>query len=575
MDVTPRRPANGQDPLRLTDSPAREGPPPRWWWALLPVVAIAVTRGLWAPDEPRYAQVAREAFETGSLLVMHRCGDVYPDKPPLLFWSIGLVGWLCGWSEAAMRMVSIAAVAGTAALTAGFARRWWGAAEAAWAPLLLLGTALIAWMGGRIQIDPLLMLLCVAALFVATSDARDARAAARRSLLAGLFVGLAMLAKGPVALVIVAGVLLAWRFLAPHASAARAGRASVMVACALALVPSVAWAGAASLAEPQLFRQLFYGQHMGRVVEGHAHPGPPWEHLLQLPALLLPWTLPVVLGLVAAWRAWRGRRGGAVEADAGLVRAGAWLLVLFVFFSAIPTKRELYLLPAYPAAALLGARWLATALRAGRLPRGVGAFGVVFFGLLGAVLVVAGFAAHGRVEGLADVRWRAAAAGVPFLVAAWLAGRALRRGEAARWARVTALGWALGLTATALALLPAVDALKSPRGLALEIAALGPRPGRIPCYAVQPEGYRFYSGLPFVLGDLPRAREELAEARSLEGDQFLAMVREDVWESLGAEGRAALACRVALRGTVGSRSVVVIAAALAHEREGEARSAGG
>jgi len=66
---------------------------------MLPMVASAWVRDLWAPDEPRYAQVAREIFEGGDFLVMHLCGELYPDKPPLLFWLSGLFGWLSGWSE--------------------------------------------------------------------------------------------------------------------------------------------------------------------------------------------------------------------------------------------------------------------------------------------------------------------------------------------------------------------------------------------------------------------------------------------------------------------------------------------
>ena len=43
---------------------------------------------LWNPDEPRYAEVAREMMETGDYLVPHLNGVVYPDKPPFFFWLI-------------------------------------------------------------------------------------------------------------------------------------------------------------------------------------------------------------------------------------------------------------------------------------------------------------------------------------------------------------------------------------------------------------------------------------------------------------------------------------------------------
>ncbi len=49
---------------------------------------------LWNPDEPRYAEVAREMVINGDWVLMHYNGDVYPDKPPLFFWLIGLSSYL-------------------------------------------------------------------------------------------------------------------------------------------------------------------------------------------------------------------------------------------------------------------------------------------------------------------------------------------------------------------------------------------------------------------------------------------------------------------------------------------------
>ena len=48
-------------------------------------------RDLWNPDEPRYAQVAREMLGTGEWVVPHLNGQVYTEKPPLYFWLIALI----------------------------------------------------------------------------------------------------------------------------------------------------------------------------------------------------------------------------------------------------------------------------------------------------------------------------------------------------------------------------------------------------------------------------------------------------------------------------------------------------
>ncbi len=75
----------------------------------LPMLASAAVRDLWSPDEPRYAEVAREVYETGSFLVLHQSAAPYADKPPLFFWLAGLFGAVSGWSELALRLPSLLA----------------------------------------------------------------------------------------------------------------------------------------------------------------------------------------------------------------------------------------------------------------------------------------------------------------------------------------------------------------------------------------------------------------------------------------------------------------------------------
>jgi 4-amino-4-deoxy-L-arabinose transferase-like glycosyltransferase len=150
----------------------RLGRPPAWIWLLLPMVASAALRGLWAPDEPRYAEVARELFQGGSWTVLRRCGEIYADKPPLFFWTAGLLGWMSGWSVPAMRLESLASIAVLPWLTARFAGRAWAEREARWAPLLLFGFLMVIELGGRLQIDPLLAALCTGAI-VLFDEARE------------------------------------------------------------------------------------------------------------------------------------------------------------------------------------------------------------------------------------------------------------------------------------------------------------------------------------------------------------------------------------------------------------------
>lgn len=528
---------------------------------MLPMLGSATMRGWWAPDEPRYAEVAREIFVHGNGLVMHLCGDLYPDKPPLLFWLSGLLGWLSGWSEFAMRMPSLLATFFTAWLIARIAGRWWGSDAARWAPAVFLTSAMVTEIGGRLQIDPLLTVLCVAALELLTQG-RDAPRPELRVLIAGLLVGIGGLAKGPVALINVAIPVALWATAGPREVLPKARVRTWIGAVALALGVPVVWAIAASLHEPSLWAELFFGQHAGRVTHADRHPGPLWKHLERMPLLLLPWTAATIAGLVGWWRARRERRrnGGG---EAGDLLAGWWLVGLFVFYSIIPPKRDLYLLPAYPAAALLAAATLVRGFDRGRLSRWItwtASLPCVLVGLLLSALPVAMAlpSLSDRLASLSEfpgIAWRAPAAGLPLLVGAAISLILLRR-DPRSWAKALIAGWTTFGIALALVIMPAIDPVKSTRSVAEELAARPEKPSAIPCFGgVRPEGYRFYGNgrVPTVYG------HDLEAALQREGDQFLALIQSDAWQQVDPRLQERL--RVVAERQVGGKPFVIVGTA--------------
>jgi 4-amino-4-deoxy-L-arabinose transferase-like glycosyltransferase len=523
-----------------------------WGLMLLPLIASAWARELWAPDEPRYAQVAREIYERGDFLVMHLCGRVYPDKPPLLFWLSGLCGWLSGWNEFWMRVPSLLATLGTAWLVARIARSWWGPRTAAWAPALYLGTAMVTDIGGRLQIDPLLAFLCTLALWMVGCSDHGRLGPAARVLVAGLCVGIGGLAKGPVALVNVGLVVIAWAWLAPSGTLPRVRPTVWLGALALSLAPSVLWAISASFAEPQLAGELFFGQHAGRVTQADRHPGPIWKHLLRMPLWLLPWTLVVAAGLVDGWRnLWRKVAGQ--PCDAGRIQAAAWLAALLLFYSIIPPKRDLYLLPAYPAAALLAASAVVTALDRRRLSRWIGFAGPV-------VLLAVGVGVSLAVlftDRLGGLEWRGPLVGLPLVVGSALAIVFAGTGRIQQWGVAVLAGWGAFAVLLSAVVMPPINPLKSAKTLALELAARPERPSEVPCWGVRPEGYRFYSD-----GRLPTvASSDLEAALRRDVADFLALIHIDNWATVDPYLRTRM--RVLQERRVGGKELVVVGTATA------------
>lgn len=524
-------------------------PPLHWLWFMAPMVIFAAVAELWAPDEPRYGEVARHLYEQGNFLVMHLCGAVYPDKPPLLFWLSGLGGWLTDWSEWALRMPSLMATALTAWLVAVLARRWWGRTEARWAPVMFLTFVMVVEIGGRLQIDPLLTVLCVGALVVGSVPTTDPRVRTRGLLAAGLLVGFGVLAKGPVAFINVGVVALGWRLFASDSETRLTVPRWVWPAVvALAVGPALIWALTASMVEPKLFEALFFDQHVGRVTKADRHPGPVWKYVTRLPLLLLPWSLIVWAGLTASWRQWKVRT--QATADQGLIRAALWLGSLVLIYSLLPPKRDLYLLSAYPAAALLAARALGNRTRTDRLERWMGWGTAVVVGVIGVILSGATFYS----DHIGGLWWRGPAIGLPLFAAGCAAGWATARGRPGAWARSVVSGWLLFSVGAGLLVFPSMNSGKSSRVLAEELAARAENPTEIPCLGdVMPGGYRFYGGIPTVLA------RELSSHLERDGEDFLGLANIEAWKSLPPDQRALF--RVVGERAVGGKQLVILVAA--------------
>ena len=169
---------------------------------LLATLVFGINAGgydLWPPDEPRYAEVAREMGETG-YLVPRINGEVYTEKPPLLFWSMAAFNALFGEANAwTARLPSILAGVYTVVILFLLGRRMFNPQVAFWAAIVLITCFRFWYMARRGQIDVLLTATMITALY-AFWRWDDERKTAWLAL-AYTAIGAGMLAKGPPALV--------------------------------------------------------------------------------------------------------------------------------------------------------------------------------------------------------------------------------------------------------------------------------------------------------------------------------------------------------------------------------------
>lgn len=308
-------------------------------------VPTMLRRAVWEPDEARYAYVAREMRADGHWFVPHRHAVFYAHKPPLMFWLIN-VGALFSGGEIgrfATRFPSLLGVMMLLWAIGGIAGMWLDRRSGWRAIFVTASTFAIWWRAGWGQIDMLLCGLQTMGLYWLFAD--ELHRTIWRPFVAYCCFGLAVLAKGPVGFIVPVGAYIAANL------AAGTGRNLLRLHWFWGVVVTLcwpgAWLGAAILsgAPAAYLDELLFAQNVERAAGGFGHIRPVYYYLQYLLTDGLPWML---VGPFAVWAMWRpgGDRRPAMR------RALGWFGFVLLFFTALPTKRGLYILLAYPAMAI-------------------------------------------------------------------------------------------------------------------------------------------------------------------------------------------------------------------------------
>ena len=417
-----------------------------FWLAAAALLTLAAGLGLrdpWAPDEPRYALIAAEMLQSGDWSVTRLGGMIYAEKPPVYFWLLAAAQWLAGLRFGFL-LPSLLAGIGTLALVWDLARRLWSRETAWWAALGLLACLQFAMQARHAQIDAVLCFFTTLSLYGLLRHLL--RGPDWRWFSLGFFAaGVGVTTKGVGFLPLL--VLLPWaglrwaRWRLPRLGGGARwllGPPAFFAPLALWLAPLLIMAQG----NPELagyLDNLLFRQTITRYADPWHHFQPFWYFFVEV----IPWAwFPLILlfpWLAARWgRRWRDR-------DASVVLLSCWIALVLLFFTISSAKRDVYLLPATPALALLAAphlKELAGRLSCGRVLR-VAAL------LLSLVLVAASaWLLFVDVERQAELSARYESGGEPLwtLLSGALAGAALAlavpaRHAAAMFAAFMLLGW--------------------------------------------------------------------------------------------------------------------------------------
>lgn len=311
-------------------------------------------RDLFNTDEGRYAEISREMVASGDWLTPRLNGLKYFEKPPLQYWATAAAFEAFGQSAWSARLWT-ALTGFLGVLFAAFAAWRLFGAEAGRASGLILGGSLMwVFMGHGSSLDmgvSSFLSLAVGAFALAQRD-RVGPGGRRGWMLFGWAAcALAVLSKGLIGIVLPAGAVALyvlwqrdWRLLA---------RLELAAGLALFLAIAAPWFVMVSLANHEFAHFFFIHEHFERFLTKEHGRFQPWWYFLPLLALgAVPWTLALPGALVAAARR---RPLLSFQPQRFLL---VWCVFVFVFFSVSDSKLFAYILPIFPALAMLLGDWL-------------------------------------------------------------------------------------------------------------------------------------------------------------------------------------------------------------------------
>jgi 4-amino-4-deoxy-L-arabinose transferase-like glycosyltransferase len=300
---------------------------------------------LWNSDEPRHAQIAKEMLQGEGWIIPHLNSEVYRDEPPLFFWLIAFTAKAVGgMNEFAARFPSALFGVLMVLLLFFLGKRLFSEKAAFLAALVMATSVAFLWLARRANTDATLTFFTTAAITLLYIGFYQRRGRWALYLLAYCAMSLGVLTKLQVAavvpLLVVGGYFLLqreWRFFKDP---------SHIPGIALFVAFIGGWLALAYLSGGEDYlRGLLYQKTASRLFETTSHREALYYYLANFPANFVPWIVFLPSALIYGFST-KGRKKE-------FFFIFFWFVVIFALFSLVKTKHEPFLLPLYPAAALM------------------------------------------------------------------------------------------------------------------------------------------------------------------------------------------------------------------------------
>lgn len=289
------------------------------------------------PDEPVYAQTAREMLQSHDFISPRIYGEFWYDKPPMYYWLVAAAFKVFGGGEFAARFPSAFFAVGGTLLVYLSGRKLFNE-RAGLLAALVLGTSLeYFYLGNAAVTDMTLTFFLLAALLSFLH---------RKYYLLYSFAALGVVTKGPVALFFCAVIISGYLIVTSTMATVKQMKAGTGILLFAAIV--LPWYAAMYWFHGMDFINTFLGFHnVTRFLEPEHSSGKLWYYYIPVVILgFFPWTAFLVQACYAGWK----ERGQERKTCIFLF---IWTVTVFGFFSLSQTKLISYILPMYPPLAML------------------------------------------------------------------------------------------------------------------------------------------------------------------------------------------------------------------------------
>jgi 4-amino-4-deoxy-L-arabinose transferase-like glycosyltransferase len=333
----------------------------RWLWLLLAVAVLwfgnIEYRKLIRPDEGRYAEIPREMVVSGDW-VTPRLNDLkYFEKPPLQYWATAVAYEAFGEHQWTSRLWCAATGFAGLLLVWFVGGRLFGKAAGCYAAVLLGSSLLYALMAHINTLDmgvTFFITLGISSLLLGQQAGADARTRRNWMMLAWVALALAVLSKGVMGLVLPGAALFLYSLAQRDVTVWK--RMHWGVGLPLFLLVAAPWFYLVMKANPEFFQRFFIYEHITRFTTKELGRYQPWYYFVPVLLLgMLPWTVLMFDTLLCTWKD-SARADKAFNPERFLL---VWAVFIYLFFSVSGSKLPSYLLPMFPALALLMGRQLA------------------------------------------------------------------------------------------------------------------------------------------------------------------------------------------------------------------------